>query len=112
VSAETGETTTADGSGYFEFTVLAGDHVLGAEADGYILGAAECTVIEGGEVTCCVHIVKEPEGGLPGDEGMDDMGADAVIVVGCASSGEAGGLLLLPTFLILLGLGLRRRTAR
>jgi MYXO-CTERM domain-containing protein len=110
VSAETGETTLADGDGYFEFTVLAGDRVLGAEAEGYITGAAECTVLENGEVTCCVHIVKEPEGGLPDDEGLDDMGSEVVVVVSCATGGEAGSLgLLLPLLGLAFVLRLRRK---
>ncbi|HSA21796.1 MAG TPA: hypothetical protein P5076_10125, partial [Myxococcota bacterium] len=80
----------------------------GASKEGYLTGAAECTVVAGGEVTCCIPIVKDPNVTTP-DE--DDIGAEAVIVVGCASSGEAGGLLLVPTFVILCALALRRRSA-
>ncbi|HOX42019.1 MAG TPA: carboxypeptidase regulatory-like domain-containing protein [Myxococcota bacterium] len=108
VEAENTESTVADGDGYFEFLVLEGEHVLGASKEGYLTGAAECTVVAGGEVTCCIPIVKDPNVTTP-DE--DDIGAEAVIVVGCASSGEAGGLLLVPTFVILCALALRRRSA-
>jgi hypothetical protein len=58
VSAETGEKTTADASGYFEFEVLVGEHLLGAKAAGYADGAAECSVVEGGVVECCIHLVQ------------------------------------------------------
>jgi hypothetical protein len=100
VSAETGEKTTADGSGFFQFEVIVGEHLLGAKAQGYMNGAAECTVIEGGVVECCIHLVQ----GL-----SEDAPQDEPIQVGCSSAGGRGGLLLVPTFLTLLGLALRRR---
>jgi MYXO-CTERM domain-containing protein len=106
VSAETGEQTTADGAGYFEFEVLAGEHLLGAKAAGYADGAAECSVLEGGEVECCIHLIP----GLGGEQPPED--DPSVVVISCATSPAGSqavglvGLLLAGAWLVV-----RRRRA-
>ncbi len=107
VGAETQEFTYADGSGYFDFEVIAGDHLVGAKADGFLDGAANCAVESGGETFCCVPLIPDP-GAHPDEEDMTE------VQVGCATGGAASGTgwLALLALAALLVCPRRRRPGR
>ncbi len=104
VRAETGEVTEADENGYFEFQVVPGNHLLGASAEDFFDGAAECRVISDESVFCCIPVVPGQNAELGPWHHQDDPDA-----VGCATAGPSTGLALLPLLALLVLTRCRRR---
>ncbi|MBN2498540.1 MAG: hypothetical protein JXR96_28370, partial [Deltaproteobacteria bacterium] len=111
VSAETGETATADGGGYFELWAVPGHHLMGGEADGYLGGVMKCHVISDTTVRCCMGLMPGPDAEMgEWHDGQTDELSDEepLMAPGCATAGSlpGGGLCLLLGLL----LALRRRS--
>ena len=104
IKAETGEETDADGDGHFEFWAVPGDHLLAAEAEGFMAGAAECKVVSEQSVFCCLPLKpEEADAELGPVHQEEDPNAFT-----CASAGTRRGLALLPGLLLLAALRRRR----
>ena len=79
VSLETGQSTTSDEDGYFQFRVEAGEYLVSAEADGSLRGEVTCSVkeddLDNQSEPCYLRVSSHtdvtPDGGLDTDAETD-----------------------------------------
>ncbi|MBN2498078.1 MAG: C39 family peptidase [Deltaproteobacteria bacterium] len=109
VRAETGESVVTDGSGYFEFMVVPGDHLIGAEAENYQGGAMDCKVVSEEEVECCIGLAPEMGAKLGPMHVREDQ---EPLQVGCSSAGNPGNLAALGLLGLLLVVRRRQSVSR